>query len=78
MRIIFYKTDELFRWSYLKVPLKTSTLLEIISADKNCFFWLILAHLHPCEINHPNRVSVYRQCFNKFYIQGFDFTNGFK
>ena len=37
----------------------------------------ILASLYPCNNNHPNRVSNYRQYFNELNIQGFDFTNGF-
>ena len=38
----------------------------------------ILAHLHPGNINHPIRVSNYRQYFNELNINGFDFTNGFR
>ena len=37
----------------------------------------ILASLHPCEIDHPNRVSNYKQYFNELNINGFNFTNGF-
>ena len=40
--------------------------------------WSILAYLHPCNNNHPNRVSSYRQYFNELNIQDFDFTSGFK
>ena len=42
------------------------------------FLWSILASLHPCNNNHPNRVSTYRQYFNDSNIQDFDFANGFK
>ena len=45
---------------------------------KYCFVWSILASLHPCENDHPNRVSIYNQFFNELNIVGFDFTNGFK
>ena len=34
--------------------------------------------LHPCNNNHPNRVSKYKQYFNELNINGFDFTIGFK
>ena len=40
--------------------------------------WSILASLHPCENDHPNRVSNYIQYFNELNFQSFDFTNGFK
>ena len=45
--------------------------------DKYCFLRSILAYLHPCNSNHPNRVSNYKQNFNELNINGFDFTNGF-
>ena len=37
-----------------------------------------MAYLHPCNINHPNRVSNFRQYFIELNIQGFDFTDGIK
>ena len=37
-----------------------------------------MASLHPCENDHPNRVSKYKQHFNELNTNGFDFTNGFK
>ena len=43
-----------------------------------CFFWFILAHLHPCEYSHPTRVKNYRQNFKELNIQSFDFAYGFK
>ena len=46
--------------------------------DKYCFIWSILASLHPCNNNHPNRVSNYKQNFDELNIRVFDFTNGFK
>ena len=45
---------------------------------KKCFIWSILASLHPCENDHPNRVSNYKQYFKELNINGFDFTKGFK
>ena len=58
--------------------MRSSANLIIENDDKYCFLWSILAYLHPCNDNHPNRLSNYRQYFNKFNIQDFDFTNGFK
>ena len=42
------------------------------------FLWSILAYLHPCNENHPNSVSNYKQYFEELKIDGFNFTNGFK
>ena len=62
----------------MKIPLRSNALINIKSDDKYCFVWSILAILHPCHNDHPNRVSNYKQCFNELDIDGFDFTNGFK
>ena len=78
MKISFYKTTELDGSSYVKIPLRTSAILNIQNNDKYCFIWSILASLHPCENTHPSRVNNYLQYFNELNIQGFDFTNGFK
>ena len=45
---------------------------------KHCFLWSVLACLHPCNNNHPNRVSNNRQYFNEININIFDFTDAFK
>ena len=78
MTVYFYETTEMNGLNYVKIPLRTNAILKIENNDKYCFVWSILAWLHPCNNNHPNRVSNYRQYFNELNIQGFDFTNGFK
>ena len=78
MKISFYKTGELNGTSYVKILLGSSAILNVQNNDKYCFFWSILASLHPCENDHPNRVSSYKQYFNELNFQSFDFTNGFK
>ena len=78
MKIRFYKTEELNGSSYVKVPLRSNALINIKNNDKYCFIWSILASLHPCENDHPNRVTKYIQYFNELNFQNFDFTNGFK
>ena len=78
MEILFYKTSELNGTSYVKIPLRSSAILNIQNIDKYCFIWSILASLYPCENDHPNRVSNYRKYFNELNINDFDFTNGFK
>ena len=78
MKISFYKTGELNGTFYVKIPLRSSVILNVQNHDKYCFIWSILASLHPCENDPPNRVSKYKQNFNELNINGFDFTNGFK
>ena len=77
-KISFYKTTELNGTSYVKIPLRTSAILNIQNNDKYCFIWSNLASLHPCENDHPNRVNNYVQYFNELNFQNFDFSNGFK
>ena len=80
MKISFYKTGELNGSSYVKNPLISNAILNIQKNDKNCFLWSISASLHPCENDHPNRVSNFpsNQNFIELNIDAFDFTNGFK
>ena len=58
--------------------MRSNAILNIENNDKYCFIWSILASLHHCNNNHPNRFSNYKQCFDEINIDGFDFTNGFK
>ena len=78
MKITFYRTGELSGTSFVKIALRSSAILNIQNTDKFCFIWSILGSLHPCENDHPNRVTNYNQYFNQLNINGFDFTNGFK
>ena len=64
--------------SYVKIPLRSSAILNIQNNDKYCFIWSILVSLHPCENTHPSRLNNYLQYFNELNFQSFDFTNGFK
>ena len=57
MKISFYETGELNGSSYVKTPLRSFAILNNQNNDKYCFIWSILASLHPCENDHPNRVS---------------------
>ena len=57
MIIYFYKTGELNGSNYTKIPLRTNAILNIENNDKYCFILSILASLHTCNNNHPNRVS---------------------
>ena len=78
MKISFYKTTEVNGTSYVKIPLRTSAILNVQNNDKYCFIWSILASLYPCENSNPSRVKNYVQYFNELKFQNFDFTNGFK
>ena len=77
MTISFYNTGKMDGSSYVKIPLRSSAIVNIKNDDKYCFIWSILASLYPCE-NNPNRVSNYEPYFIELNIEGFDFTNGFK
>ena len=74
----FYKTTELNGSNYVNVPLRSPAKLNIENHEKYCFLRSILAHFHPCENGDPNRLSNYRQYFDKLNIDGFIFTNVFK
>ena len=78
MTIYFYRTNEMNGSNYIKNPLRSNAILNIENNDKYCFLWSILASLHPCSNNHPNRVSNYKQYFDQLNIQGLDFSRRFK
>ena len=78
MTLSCYKTNEMNGSNYVKILLRSKAILNIENNDKYCFLWSILAHLHPFNNNHPNRVSNYRQYFIELNIQGFDFSKGFR
>ena len=78
MKIRSYKTGILNGSSYVKIPLRTNALINVKNNDEDCFIWSVLASLHPCENDHPNRVSNYRQYFNELDFEDFEFSNGFK
>ena len=78
MKIRFYKTEEINGSSYVKILLRSNALIIIKNIDKYCFIWSISASLHPCENDHPNRVSNFVQYFNELNFQSFNFTNSFK
>ena len=78
MTIYFYETTKMNGSNYIKFPLRSNAILNVENNDKYCFLWSVIASLYPCNNNHPNKVSNYRQYFNELNIQGFDFTNGFK
>ena len=78
MEIRFYKTCEINGSSNVKIPSKASALINIKNDDKYCFVWSILVNLHPCENDHPNRVSKHRQYFDELNIEGFDFINSLR
>ena len=78
MKIYFYKTNEMNGSNYVKISMRSNAILNVENNDKYCFLWSILAFSHPCNNNHPKRVSNYRQYFNELNIQGFNFTDAFK
>ena len=76
MTVYFHKTGELNGSIYFKIPLGSNAILNIETNDKYCFIWSVLANFHPCNNNHPKRVTSFSQNFHELInIQGFDFTN---
>ena len=61
MKLSFYKTGGLNGTSCVKVPLRASAILNVQNNDKYFFIRSVLASRHPCENDHPNRVSNYKQ-----------------
>ena len=78
MTVYFYKTGEKNGSNFVKNPLRSNAILNFQNNDKYCFIWLILASVHSCNNNHPNRVSKYKQNFDELNIESCDFINGFK
>ena len=78
MTIFFYQIGIMTGSVYLKKPLRSSAIINNENNDKYCFLWSIFAHFQPCNKNHPNGVSNYKQYSNELNIEGFDFTNRFK
>ena len=68
MTIYFYKPGELKGSNYVKIPLRSNAILKFENNDKYCFIWSILARLHSCDNNHPNRVSNNKQYFDELNI----------
>ena len=64
--------------SCVRIPLRSSAILNFEDDDKIFFILSKSAILHPCEIGDPKGVSIYRQYFDQLNIEGFDFSNRFK
>ena len=65
----FFITSELKVSSYEKFPIRNSAFLKIENDNKFCFFWLIVANLHPCKYSHPTKFSKYKNFFEEMNIQ---------
>ena len=81
MTIYFYKTTEMNGPSYVYLPMRSCTILNIANHDKFSFIWSIVATLHPItdsKIGHSTTVSNFRQFFDEINIKIFGFSNGFK
>ena len=77
MNIYFCQTGIMNGSNFIKIPLRSSAILNIENNDKYCFIWSILANLYPCNNNHPNRVTTYKQNFKELNIECFDFSYRF-
>ena len=57
LTIYFYKTTEMNGSSYVKLPLRISSIFGIRNDDKYFFLWSILAYLHPYKNSHCEKKS---------------------
>ena len=73
MKISFYKSGELNGSSYVKIPRTTSAHLNVKNDDKFSSLWSVLAKLHLCNNDHPNRESNFRQYSNELNTEFIDF-----
>ena len=64
--------------SYVKIPLRSSGILNVENDEKFCFMWSKLASFDPCSDSHRNRISNYVEHFFEKSLPGFNFSNGFK
>ena len=74
--ILFYKSGELNGSRYFKIRSRSSAKFNIKGDDKYCFFWSILAKLHPIsdsQNGHATRISNNEENFIELNISGFDF-----
>ena len=78
MKVYFYKAIEMNGSSCVKIPLRSSAILNIEFNDEYCFLWSKLAGLQPRNTSHPIRVSSCRKNFREQNIQCFDVSNGFR
>ena len=76
--VYFFKTPQLNGSNYVKSPFRSNAILNFENSDKYCFLWSVLAYSHPCNNNHPKRVSNYKHSFDELNINGFNFNNGYK
>ena len=68
--------DPLRASSYLPVPKKfvnKKGYVNIQNDDQKCFLWCVLAHLHPVQHKHADRVSKYRQYENEVNMQDIEY-----
>ena len=73
----FHKTNPINGLTYVKFPIRTSSILNIQNNDTYCFVWSILADIHPVNEN-PHRVSNYIPYQNELNITDIDFNNGMR
>ena len=64
-KISFYKTGELHGTFHVKIPLRSSAIVNVRNNDKYCFLWSVLASLHPCESTLLSKTNNYIQYFNE-------------
>ena len=77
LKLYFHKTNPINGQTYIKLPIRTKSILNIQNNDTYCFVWSILAAIHPVD-KDPQRVSKYEPYRNELDISNIDFTNGMR
>ena len=78
MTICFFETTETNGSMFKKFPLRRSGIMNFENNEKYWFRWSKLATVQPYQIIHRLRKSNYRQYFDEFNIQDFNFSDGCK
>ena len=77
LKISFYKTGQLNDSSYVKIPLRSSAILNIQNNDTYCFVWSIWLVFILVKTIILTEFQIIINILIKINIDGFDFTNGF-
>ena len=71
-----HETPHVTDGTYTKLPNIHQPIHIVKNVDKSGALWSILAILHPLKTNQDS-TSRYKQHFDKFNIEGIDFSGGF-
>ena len=70
-------TNALNGMTYVKLPIRSNSILNIQNIDRYCFLWSILANIHPVD-KSPQRVSKFEPYRDELNITNIEFTTGMR